>query len=115
MNLAILIPSVLTGVLALLGIIAITVKVLRAAFRVDAALPTLLGIAHEFSPNSGHSLKDHVTAIRVEQEKVSGELIKSNRAMADHIKADADAFAAQAVIHKSFDTRLGHIEELLER
>lgn len=52
--------------LALLGILAVSWKVLRVMARVDNALPTLLSIAEEFKPNGGSSLKDQINQIQAE-------------------------------------------------
>ena len=72
----VVLAAIVTLVLGLAALVAGTWKILRVAFRVDAALPTLLGIADEFSPNGGNSLRDVVNRVESEQTRVRIALIE---------------------------------------
>ena len=45
---------------ALIALLALIWRGLRLIFRLEAALPTLLGIADQFKPNGGQSLHDQL-------------------------------------------------------
>jgi hypothetical protein len=57
------------AILAFLGLVALSWRALRAIFRFDSALPTLLEIADQFKPNGGSSLHDQLLQIRTMQER----------------------------------------------
>lgn len=59
------IPEVILGVSAAAYVVW---KVLRLVFRVDRALPTLLGIADQFQVNGGKSLKDDINTLKTQSE-----------------------------------------------
>lgn len=56
------------ALLACFGIAAAAWKLLRAVFRIDAALPTLYKIDEQFRTNGGSSLKDDVNIIKTQLE-----------------------------------------------
>jgi hypothetical protein len=97
--------------LALLGIGAIVWKGVRLIFKVEAALPVLFEISHEFSPNSGNSLRDQIDAVRVDQRAVAGNLVKQVDSMQSHIAADATAFAKQDQTNLRVEATLDRIED----
>lgn len=109
--------GVIVAVIAALGAMW---KVLRTAMRVDNALPTLLAIAEEFSPNHGSSLRDQVDAIRKNQDEVKkalGVVQDSTTAWSsDHDAVDEARFEviAQAATAAGWDMKMPSKDAILK-
>lgn len=82
------------GAAAVLAVALGLYKVMRVVFRVDAALPTLLGIADEFKPNGGNSLKDHLA-------RLNGTVTELTAVVNDHTAMDEKRFNALDDLVKS--------------
>lgn len=59
------VPEMIVGMSAVFYLVW---KGLRLVFRVDSALPTLLGIAAQFQANGGSSLKDDINTLKDQSE-----------------------------------------------
>ena len=56
----------LEGALAVAATLGLMWKTMRVVYKIEKALPTLLGIADEFRENGGSSLKDNILALSTE-------------------------------------------------
>lgn len=72
-------------------------RAMRAMVRVGDAVPTLLVIAEQFTPNGGNSLHDQITAIRKEQISVAAALMKTG-SLSDRVEALEQVATANAAL-----------------
>lgn len=99
------------SLLALTGILLLCWKGIRSFVTIQEAAATITRIEHEFSPNSGSSMRDQIDALRIEQTRVATNLLLSNEQMASHIRADADAFSRQDRTNTRVEATLDRIED----
>lgn len=106
------------SLLATLGVLAVCWKGIKAFVRISDAADKIGRIEHEFSPNSGSSMRDQIDAVRIEQLKVSTDLQMQSAdlkiqvsQMRDHIGADAKAFASQDRFNQRIESTLDRIED----
>lgn len=81
------VPAALVALGAVLGGLA---KAMRVAYRVDAALPTLLKIADEFKPNGGNSLKDNINRLNDTLTEHTATDERRFQELADIIKSESE-------------------------
>jgi phosphate uptake regulator len=99
------------GILAALGILVLCwkgvtafVKIIEAARKIDGLSTKVATIEHEFSPNSGTSMRDQVDAVRNAQALALSQ-------MADHMRSDAEAFKRQDRFNTKIEGALERIED----
>lgn len=93
------------GILTLVwkGIVAFG-RMVDSSKRTEAMDARLIRIEHEFSPNSGTSMRDKVDALGV------GQLLGA-QTMAGHIESDRQAFARQDTVNNRLESVLDRLED----
>lgn len=73
---------VIGAILTICGFIGIVwKKFIKPLTRIDNAMPTLLGIADEFTPNGGNSLRDRINKLQDHAEGIDAKLEKQSKSI----------------------------------
>jgi len=101
-------PGVL---LATLGVLTLVWKAISALVKLQQALPVIYQIHHEFSPNSGASMRDQVDQLRSDVHDAANKNLDLGVTLRKHVGDDREAFSAQARTNTRIERQLDRIED----
>ncbi len=102
-------------VIASLAVLALLGKAFTSLSKIHEALPALYRIEHEFSPNSGTSMRDQIDELRDDVRAAATKTLDTNASMRRHIDDDKQAFSRQDRWNLRTEKQLDRIEQATDR
>jgi outer membrane murein-binding lipoprotein Lpp len=99
------------ALLATFGVLTLLWKGITSLVRLQQALPVIYEIHHEFSPNSGTSMRDQINGLRSDVRDSNNKTVDLSSSMRKHVADDREAFAAQARTNVRMERQLDRIED----